>query len=103
MSVWLSRQSRFIIAAFLLLVISGAFAMSRLPVGLFPTIQFPRLSVSLEAGDRPVDQMEAQVTRPVEEALRDVQGPVVRPAGPVPGAGPLGPLGPGGRSRAQAL
>ena len=74
MSVWLSRQSRFIIAAFLLLVISGAFAMSRLPVGLFPTIQFPRLSVSLEAGDRPVDQMEAQVTRPVEEALRAVPG-----------------------------
>ena len=74
MSRWLSRQVRFVLAAFALLTIAGGFALLRLPVGLFPTIQFPRLAVSLEAGDRPVDQMEAQVTRPVEEALRAVPG-----------------------------
>lgn len=74
MNRWLSLQARFIFAAFLLLAAGGAFALSRLPVSLFPTIQFPRLAVTLEAGDRPVDQMEAIVTRPVENALRAVPG-----------------------------
>ena len=74
MSRWLDHQSRFILAAFLVVVAGGIFALTQLPVGLFPTIQFPRLAVSLEAGDRPVDQMEAIVTRPVENALRAVPG-----------------------------
>jgi len=74
MSRWLNQQARFILAAFLLLTAGGAFALTHLPVSLFPTIQFPRLAVSLEAGDKPVDQMEATVTRPVEDALRAVPG-----------------------------
>ena len=74
MSGWLSQQTRFILAAFLLMTAGGTFALSRLPVSLFPTIQFPRIAVSLEAGDRPVDQMEALVTRPAEDALRAVPG-----------------------------
>ncbi len=74
MSRWLDHQSRFILAAFLVIVAGGIFALTQLPVGLFPNIQFPRLAVSLEAGDRPVDQMEAVVTRPVENALRAVPG-----------------------------
>ncbi|MBA3070195.1 MAG: efflux RND transporter permease subunit [Hyphomonas sp.] len=74
MSHWLGRQARFILAAFLLLTAGGVFALTHLPVSLFPTIQFPRIAVALEAGDRPVDQMEATVTRPVEDALRAVPG-----------------------------
>lgn len=74
MSAFLSRQSRFLLAGFIVLTLAGAFALTRLPVSLFPTIEFPRISVSLEAGDRPVDQMEAQVTRPAEEALRAIPG-----------------------------
>lgn len=74
MSAFLARQSRFIIAAFLVLTLAGGFALSRLPVSLFPTIEFPRIAVSLEAGDRPADQMVAQITRPAEEALRAIPG-----------------------------
>ena len=74
MSAWLSRQTRFVLAAFLILTAGGAFALLNLPVSLFPTIQFPRISVSLDAGDRPADLMVTQVTRPVEEALRAVPG-----------------------------
>jgi multidrug efflux pump subunit AcrB len=74
MSVWLSRQTRFVLAAFCILTAGGAFALLNLPVSLFPTIQFPRISVSLDAGDRPADLMVTQVTRPVEEALRAVPG-----------------------------
>ncbi len=74
MTRWLSLHSRFLIVAFLILTCAGGFALSQLPVSLFPTIQFPRLSVSLDAGDMPIEQMEAEITRPVEEALRAVPG-----------------------------
>jgi multidrug efflux pump subunit AcrB len=46
----------------------------RLPVALFPDVQFPRVVVSFEAGDRPAEQMVLQVTRPAEEAVRRVAG-----------------------------
>ena len=74
MTEWLSRQRRFVIATFFVLTAAGAFALAHLPVSLFPAIDFPRISVSLEAGDRPADQMVVQVTRPAEEALRAIPG-----------------------------
>ena len=72
MSRWLAAQGRFVTLAFLLLAFAGAAAAFRLPVSLFPHIDFPRVVVSLDAGDRPADQMVSQVTRPVEQALRAV-------------------------------
>ncbi|MCA9759014.1 MAG: efflux RND transporter permease subunit [Candidatus Eisenbacteria bacterium] len=74
MSSWLARQSRFVLTASIVLAAAGTFALLHLPVGLFPAIDFPRLAVSLEAGDRPADQMVAQVTRPAEERLRTIPG-----------------------------
>lgn len=74
MNAFLSRQMRFVIAAFVVLGLAGAFALTKLPVSLFPKIDFPRIAVSLEAGDRPADQMVAQITRPAEEALRAIPG-----------------------------
>ena len=70
----LARQARFVLAFFLILVVAGGFALTRLPVSLFPSMDFPRVSVSLEAGDRPADQMIVDVTRPAEEALRAIPG-----------------------------
>ncbi len=74
MSTWLTRQWRFLLAVFIVLSFAGAFALARLPVSLFPAIDFPRITVSLEAGDRPADEMVVQVTRPAEEALRAIPG-----------------------------
>lgn len=74
MSTWLARQSRFALAAFVILAAAGGVALTRLPVSLFPAISFPRIAVSLDAGDRPADQMVVQVTRPAEEALRAIPG-----------------------------
>ena len=58
----------------LVLTAAGVFALLRLPVALFPTIAFPRIAVTVDAGDRPADQMVVQVTRPAEEALRAIPG-----------------------------
>lgn len=62
-------------AVFLLaLVIAGSVTAFRLPVTLFPQVDFPRVEVTLDAGDRPAEQMAMQVTIPVEEMVRRVPG-----------------------------
>jgi CzcA family heavy metal efflux pump len=45
-----------------------------MPVSLFPNVRFPRIAVTVDAGDRPADQTEAVITRPVEQALRAIPG-----------------------------
>ncbi len=54
--------------------IAGVFSGLNLPVALFPNVAFPRVRVTLDAGDRPAEAMVAQVTRPVEQAVRTVPG-----------------------------
>jgi multidrug efflux pump subunit AcrB len=58
----------------LILSAAGIAAALRLPVGLFPQIDYPRVIVSIDAGDRDAAQMAAQITRPVELALRAIPG-----------------------------
>jgi CzcA family heavy metal efflux pump len=57
-----------------LVVSAGLVCAFFMPVGLFPTVLFPRIAVSIDAGDRPPDQMEAVITRPVEQAVRAIPG-----------------------------
>ncbi len=73
-SQWAQNHRRSILFLFLLLALGGVFAALQLPVSLFPQVAFPRVVVALEAGDQPARQMEMQVTRPVEEAVRSVPG-----------------------------
>jgi len=75
-STWIQDHRRSIL--FLMVVLAGAGVISALslPVSLFPTVSFPRVVVSLDAGDRPAQQMEMQVTRPVETAVRQIPGVV---------------------------
>lgn len=68
------RRPRPLLFLFAVLALCGIVAGINLPVALFPQIQFPRVVVSAEAGDRPVEQMELQVTRVLEQALRGVPG-----------------------------
>ncbi len=70
----LERHGRSIIFIAIALVLAGIFAATTMAVGLFPQVSFPRVVVSLDAGDRPAEQMALLVTRPVEEAIRAVPG-----------------------------
>lgn len=72
MSGWLGRHGRSVLMSLLILALAGAAMIPALPVGLFPLVDFPRIVVSLDAGDRPVDRMVVEVTRPLEQALRAV-------------------------------
>ena len=55
------------------LTLAGIFGALRLPVALFPDIEFPRISVTAEAGDMPADRMMITVTRKLEEAVNSIQ------------------------------
>ena len=74
MSGWTSAHRRSILFLLALLVAGGVFSALKLPVGLFPHVDFPRVEISLDAGDRPAEHMELEVTRPLELAVRAVPG-----------------------------
>lgn len=74
MSALLERHRRAILLAVVLLTLGGVVAALRLPVGLFPVIDYPRIVVSIDAGERDAGAMAAAITRPMEIALRAVPG-----------------------------
>ena len=71
---WMQAHRRSLLFLMAVLIVAGSVSTFKLPVGLFPRINFPRVRVSLDAGDRPADRMVIEVTRPVEEAVRGVPG-----------------------------
>lgn len=71
---WVLGHRRSLLFFLLVLVVAGGFSAFQLPVTLFPQVDFPRVEVTLDAGDRPAEQMTMQVTVPVEEAARRVPG-----------------------------
>ena len=69
---WMQMHRRSLLFVVALAAIAGALTAFRMPISLFPNVAFPRAVVSLDAGDRPAEQMATLVTMPVEEALRRV-------------------------------
>ncbi|MDB5986838.1 MAG: AcrB/AcrD/AcrF family protein [Nevskia sp.] len=74
MTDWLRAHQRSVLFLLAIAALAGVIAALQLPVGLFPNIDFPRVAVSVEAGDRSVDRMVVEVTQPLEQALRAVPG-----------------------------
>lgn len=73
---WAAAHRRSILSLFLFLAVAGIMTAFRLPVALFPKINFPRIAVNVDAGDRPADQMVIEVTRRIEQAVRPIPGVV---------------------------
>jgi len=71
---WVERHVRTILTVAVALAVAGVVAGMTLPVGLFPRTSFPRVKITLNAGDRPADQMLLLVSRPVAEAIHVVPG-----------------------------
>lgn len=70
----LNRHRRSIWLCVFLVTLAGLVAATRLPVTLFPHIDYPRVVVSIDAGERDAAQMAADITRPAEIALRAIPG-----------------------------
>ena len=47
-----------------------------MPSSVFPQTDFPRVVILIDNGVMPGDQMMATITRPVEEAMKDIPGVV---------------------------
>lgn len=55
-----------------LIIVSGLFVYSRLQTSLFPEITFPKIKIIADAGLQPVDKMMVTVTKPLENAIKQV-------------------------------
>jgi CzcA family heavy metal efflux pump len=71
---WAARHRRSILFLLTVLAMGGAASAWRLPVALFPHVDFPRIAVYIDAGDQPGEQMVISITRPIEQAVRSVPG-----------------------------
>ena len=57
-----------------IIVISGVFFYGHMQVSLFPEITFPKIKIIADNGEQPVDKMMISVTRPLENAIKQVPG-----------------------------
>jgi CzcA family heavy metal efflux pump len=73
-TAWMQRHWRALLFLVAILTVGGVSSAIFMPVALFPNVAFPRIMLSLDAGDRPADQMAIAVTTPIETALRRVPG-----------------------------
>jgi CzcA family heavy metal efflux pump len=71
---WTARHAKPVIFVILTFVAIGIALAFSIPVAVFPETDFPRVLVGLDNGVAPINQMQATVTRPVEEALNSVPG-----------------------------
>lgn len=60
----------------LALCLAGVYAAFHLPSSVFPQTNFPRVVIIIDNGVMPADEMMASVTRPIEEAMKDIPGAV---------------------------
>src|SRR5690349_3688890 len=56
-----------------LIILGGCFVYSKLQTSLFPEITFPKIKIIADAGLQPVNKMMVTVTRPMEDAIKQVQ------------------------------
>src|SRR4030088_708429 len=61
------------LAVVIVLIIGGGlFAYSKLQTSLFPEITFPKIKIIADAGLQPVNKMMVTVTKPLENAIKQV-------------------------------
>lgn len=56
-----------------LIIGGGMFAYNKMQTSLFPEITFPKIKIIADAGLQPVDKMMITVTKPMENAVKQVQ------------------------------
>ncbi|MEP6584685.1 MAG: efflux RND transporter permease subunit, partial [Ginsengibacter sp.] len=55
-----------------MIIMGGLFAYSKMQTALFPEITFPKIKIIADAGLQPVDKMMVNVTRPLENAIKQI-------------------------------
>jgi CzcA family heavy metal efflux pump len=68
------RHSVSITFIVLALCAAGGYAALHMPSALFPQTDFPRVIIMVGNGVMPADEMMANITRPIEEAMKEIPG-----------------------------
>ena len=55
-----------------IIVLCGVFFYAKIHLSLFPEITFPKIKIIADYGEQPVDKMMISVTRPLENAIKQV-------------------------------
>src|SRR5882724_32816 len=55
-----------------LIIMGGFFAYSKMQSSLFPEITFPKIKIIADGGLQPVNKMMVSVTRPLENAIKQI-------------------------------
>ena len=56
------------------LCLAGVYSALHMPSSVFPQTDFPRVVILVDNGVMPADEMMATITRPIEEAMKDIPG-----------------------------
>jgi multidrug efflux pump subunit AcrB len=59
-------------AILVIIMLGGLYVYSQLKTSLFPEITFPKIKIIADAGLQPVDKMMVTVTKPLENAIKQV-------------------------------
>lgn len=57
----------------LLILIGGALSYKNMKTSLFPNVTFPKIKIIADNGEQPVDKMMVTVTKPLENAIKQVE------------------------------
>jgi len=58
--------------AIIVILVGGVFFYNQINVSLFPEITFPKIKIIADNGEQPVDKMMITVTKPLEEAVKQI-------------------------------
>jgi CzcA family heavy metal efflux pump len=68
------RHSSLIIFLAAALCLLGLYSAFNIPSSVFPQTDFPRVVILVDNGVMPAEEMMATITRPIEEAMKDIPG-----------------------------
>jgi multidrug efflux pump subunit AcrB len=71
---WATRRAALLWLGALALALGGAALALRLPSGIYPEVEFPRIQVVAHGGDAPPEVAQITLARPLETALATVLG-----------------------------
>jgi multidrug efflux pump subunit AcrB len=68
------HHSKALVFSILILCLAGVYSAWNIPSSVFPQTNFPRVVILIDNGVMPGDEMMATITRPIEEAMKDIPG-----------------------------
>jgi CzcA family heavy metal efflux pump len=69
-----TRHALFIAFVCIALCLAGVYSAFNIPSSVFPQTNFPRVVILVDNGVMPAAEMMATITRPIEEAMKDIRG-----------------------------